>query len=41
MNLVIDDAVEVTQPTKAEPESSRRNLGKLYVASMAYPRRAN
>lgn len=29
MNLVIDDAIEVKQPTKTEPEESRRSLGKL------------
>lgn len=28
MNLVIDDAVEVKQPTKERPEESRRELGK-------------
>lgn len=27
MNLVIDDAVEVKLPTKAEPEEARRRLG--------------
>ena len=27
MNLVIDDAVEVKQITKANPEESRRELG--------------
>ena len=32
MNLVIDDAVEVKQPTKTE-EEKRRNLGKKRSAS--------
>lgn len=27
MNLVIDDAVEVKQPTKSDPEVKRRELG--------------
>lgn len=27
MNLVIDDAVEVKQPSKLDPNESRRNLG--------------
>lgn len=27
MNLVIDDAVEVKQPTKTDPEIKRRELG--------------
>ena len=27
MNLVIDDAIEVKQPTKTDPEESRRSLG--------------
>lgn len=27
MNLVIDDAVEVKQPTKLDPEEGRRELG--------------
>jgi small nuclear ribonucleoprotein (snRNP)-like protein len=27
MNLVIDDAVEVKQPTKTDPEEKRRELG--------------
>jgi len=27
MNLVVDDAVEVKQPTKTDPDTSRRNLG--------------
>lgn len=35
MNLVIDDAVEVKVPTKADPEESRRRLGKnLYWFSL-------
>ena len=29
MNLVIDDAVEVKQPTKADTEEKRRELGTL------------
>jgi len=29
MNLVIDDAVEVKQPTKASPEEKRTHLGTL------------
>ena len=28
MNLVIDDAVEVKQPTKTDSEEKRRDLGK-------------
>ena len=28
MNLVIDDAVEVKQPTKTDSEEKRRELGK-------------
>ncbi|KAI7708923.1 hypothetical protein KC322_g4893, partial [Hortaea werneckii] len=33
MNLVIDDAVEVKQPTKAEPEpvDARRELGQILL----------
>jgi hypothetical protein len=27
MNLVVDDAIEVKQPTKTDPEESRRSLG--------------
>lgn len=27
MNLVIDDAIEVKQPTKLDPEETRRSLG--------------
>ena len=27
MNLVLDDAVEVKQPTKSDPEEKRRDLG--------------
>jgi hypothetical protein len=29
MNLVVDDAIEVKQPTKSDPEESRRSLGML------------
>ena len=29
MNLVIDDAVEVKQATKTDPEEKRRELGKI------------
>lgn len=29
MNLVIDDAVEVKQPTKTDTEEKRRELGEL------------
>jgi len=29
MNLVVDDAIEVKQPTKTDPEESRRSLGML------------
>lgn len=34
MNLVIDDAVEVKQPTKADPnpKDTRRELGKKWLA---------
>jgi len=32
MNLVIDDAVEVKQATKGEPEA-RRSLGMLHLRS--------
>jgi len=28
MNLVIDEATEVKQPSKENPNESRRNLGK-------------
>ena len=31
MNLVIDDAVEVKQVTKADPEEKRRELGRALV----------
>lgn len=31
MNLVIDDAVEVRQATKSDPEEKRRELGMLLV----------
>lgn len=30
MNLVIDDAIEVKQPTRQDPEESRRALGRAY-----------
>lgn len=32
MNLVVDDAIEVKQPTKSDPEESRRSLGMLTSA---------
>jgi small nuclear ribonucleoprotein E len=32
MNLVIDDAVEVKQSTKTDPEERRRELGELEYA---------
>ncbi|KAK4696877.1 small nuclear ribonucleoprotein E, partial [Lecanoromycetidae sp. Uapishka_2] len=31
MNLVIDDAVEVKQPTKTETEEKRRDLGQILL----------
>ncbi|KAL7628105.1 hypothetical protein AAE478_002302 [Parahypoxylon ruwenzoriense] len=31
MNLVIDDAVEVKQATKANPEETRRHLGQILL----------
>ncbi|KAI1763461.1 small nuclear ribonucleoprotein E [Hypoxylon sp. FL1150] len=31
MNLVIDDAVEVKQPTKTNPEEKRRSLGQILL----------
>ncbi|KAF9870104.1 LSM domain-containing protein [Colletotrichum karsti] len=31
MNLVIDDAVEVKQVTKTNPEESRRSLGQILL----------
>ncbi|KAI2621124.1 small nuclear ribonucleoprotein E [Hypoxylon sp. NC1633] len=31
MNLVIDDAVEVKQVTKTNPEEKRRNLGQILL----------
>lgn len=31
MNLVIDDAIEVKQPTKLDPEETRRSLGMLAI----------
>ncbi|KAI9800825.1 MAG: mRNA splicing protein sme1 [Sarcosagium campestre] len=31
MNLVIDDAVEVKQPTKTDPDESRRDLGQILL----------
>ena len=31
MNLVIDDAIEVKQPTKAEPTEKRRPLGQILL----------
>ena len=31
MNLVIDDAVEVKQPTKTETEEKRRELGAILL----------
>ena len=30
MNLVIDDAVEVKQATKTDPEEKRRELGTVH-----------
>lgn len=33
MNLVVDDAIEVKQPTKTDPEESRRSLGMLTSAA--------
>ena len=33
MNLVVDDAVEVKQPTKTDPDTSRRNLGMRQTAN--------
>lgn len=33
MNLVIDDAIEVKQPTKLDPSESRKPLGKKTCAS--------
>lgn len=34
MNLVIDDAVEVKQPTKTDPDTSRRHLGMTATSDM-------
>lgn len=34
MNLVIDEAVEVKQITKSNPEEKRRSLGKLVSGSL-------
>lgn len=34
MNLVIDDAVEVKQSTKADPEEKRRALGACIAQSV-------
>jgi small nuclear ribonucleoprotein E len=31
MNLVIDDAVEVKQVTKSNPEEKRRKLGQILL----------
>ncbi|KAK8210236.1 hypothetical protein M8818_003724 [Zalaria obscura] len=31
MNLVIDDAIEVKQPTRQDPEESRRALGQILL----------
>lgn len=31
MNLVLDDAVEVKQVTKTNPEESRRQLGQILL----------
>ena len=36
MNLVIDDAVEVKQPTKADPEEKRRELGTALLQITVY-----
>ena len=37
MNLVIDDAVEVKQPTKSDPEVKRRELGTWVPAPSGCP----
>ena len=34
MNLVVDDAIEVKQPTKTDPEESRRSLGMLTFTAL-------
>jgi len=34
MNLVVDDAIEVKQPTKTDPEESRRSLGMLVSTAL-------
>ncbi|GAB7355916.1 hypothetical protein MBLNU459_g6560t1 [Dothideomycetes sp. NU459] len=31
MNLVIDDAIEVKQPTRLDPEETRRSLGQILL----------
>ena len=33
MNLVIDDAVEVKQATKTDPDEKRRELGTILLSS--------
>lgn len=38
MNLVLDDAVEVKQPTKTDPETKRRDLGKNMVPDSTFTR---
>ncbi len=38
MNLVIDDAVEVKQPTKTEPDEKRRELGITFWLIRHYVR---
>lgn len=38
MNLVIDEAVEVKQITKTNPEEKRRSLGKLALGRLEYNR---
>ena len=35
MNLVIDDAVEVKQATKTDPEEKRRELGIVPLSNKA------
>lgn len=35
MNLVIDDAVEVKQITKTNPEEKRRSLGRIQPGVIA------
>lgn len=34
MNLVIDEAVEVKQITKSNPEEKRRSLGKIVSGNL-------